>query len=503
MRAIVWKLHQWLGIATCAGVLLWGLTGVMHPIMSRLQPKPAQFMPPAQQVNLAAARPLAAVMTDHQIAIIEHAGLATIQGEPAYRLQRPDTLEADYFRTRDGAAIETGDRAYAEQLARHYTGLAQVPIKAARLITAFDADYPSVNRLLPVWRIDFARDDGLRAYIDTRLARLATLSDNTRGLLSPLFRAGHNWTFFDNAPVLQVWVMSVVLVCVLFSAGSGLYFYVLMRPTAARRLKGAPLKRWHRVLGVAVSLSALTAGVSGFYHLLHTFSPSAVATPALRERYSANDLNGPGWQALATQPVARLHLARLDGRVAWHIQPAGMGARAQVAHLASGGGEHDHHPPPTTPLKPAIAAGASARLIDDRGQILDDGINALARNLAARYAGQPERDIVATDTVTKFGGEYGFVFKRLPVIRVQFSGEDNPRYYIEPTTGVLAARIDDWDALEGKSFAYLHKWHFTDAGKDLRDFLLALFALGNVVVALMGLTLFIRKTRRQPTRLAP
>ncbi len=502
MRATLWKLHQWLGVATCVGVVLWGLSGVMHPIMSRLQPKPAQFMPPSQQADLRGAPALPRLLSEHRIEAIRQAGIAQLAGQSVWRIALPGQPEAIYLRTRDGQPIENGDAAFAAQLARHYTAQPDTPIKATRLITAFDADYPAVNRILPVWRVDFERPDGLRAYIDTEQARLATLSDHTRGILSPLFRAAHNWTFFDDSPRLQVAVMSVVLLCVLLSAGSGIYFYLLMRPSAARRLKGTPLKRWHRLLGIAVAFAALTAGVSGLYHLIHTWQRDSEPALDLRDTYRPEDLQtlfDANWQNLTAQPLARLNLARFEGAPVLQFTVAGKGApagpRAQVAHLAQPG-EHDHHAPaaPPSPTK----RGSVAEVRGIHAHLIQGGEEALAKHLAARYANQPEAAIVSTEKITRFGGEYGFVFKRLPVYRVQFADNNNPRYYVEPTTGVLAARVDDWDAIEGKSFAWLHKWHFTDAGKDLRDALLALFALGNVIVALMGLTLFIKA--RRPAR---
>jgi hypothetical protein len=69
----------------------------------------------------------------------------------------------------------------------------------------------------------------------------------------------------------------------------------------------------------------------------------------------------------------------------------------------------------------------------------------------------------------------------------------NPRYYVEPATGVLAAEIRDIDVTEGKSFAYLHKWAWLDANKEARDILMVLFALGNVIIALLGAWLFALK----------
>ncbi|HEY0268319.1 MAG TPA: hypothetical protein VGC12_03695, partial [Methyloradius sp.] len=45
--------HRWLGLVTCVGILLWGISGLSHPIMTRLQPVPVQFMPPVQHLGLA------------------------------------------------------------------------------------------------------------------------------------------------------------------------------------------------------------------------------------------------------------------------------------------------------------------------------------------------------------------------------------------------------------------------------------------------------------------
>ena len=54
-----------------------------------------------------------------------------------------------------------------------------------------DDDYLSINRLLPVYRVDFLRDDGLRAYVETSPPRLAALVDDTKATLGWLFRVIH------------------------------------------------------------------------------------------------------------------------------------------------------------------------------------------------------------------------------------------------------------------------------------------------------------------------
>jgi len=131
-----------------------------------------------------------------------------------------------------------------------------------------------------------------------------------------------------------------------------------------------------------------------------------------------------------------------------------------------------------------LPAGKAAGLPGD--------VLALAKNEASAYARLPQAKIMDTELVTRFGGEYGFIFKRLPVVKVMFDAPGHPRYYIEPATGALAARLTDADAAEGWTFAYIHKWAWLDTHKDLRDILVMLFAVGNIIVALLGVWLFAR-----------
>ena len=74
------------------------------------------------------------------------------------------------------------------------------------------------------------------------------------------------------------------------------------------------------------------------------------------------------------------------------------------------------------------------------------------------------------------------------------NNEKNSSYYIDPSTGHLAAYIKNADRYEGLSFAFLHKFHFLDGfGKNVRDGILVFFALCILLVSIMGLILFIKK----------
>ena len=122
---------------------------------------------------------------------------------------------------------------------------------------------------------------------------------------------------------------------------------------------------------------------------------------------------------------------------------------------------------------------------------LENGDLRYAKYLAGTFSGLT--DIQETKLITRFGGEYGFVNKRLPVQKISYDTPDGQSFYIETSTGRLAAKVTDPDRWEGFSFAFLHKYHTLDfVGKDFRDAVMSLAALGLLTVSLFGLALYIR-----------
>ncbi|WP_373509621.1 hypothetical protein, partial [Thiocapsa sp.] len=57
--------HRWAGIVALGGVLLWATSGVLHPIMARMQPRPATLLVAADVPLPTAALPLAEVLARH------------------------------------------------------------------------------------------------------------------------------------------------------------------------------------------------------------------------------------------------------------------------------------------------------------------------------------------------------------------------------------------------------------------------------------------------------
>ena len=130
--------------------------------------------------------------------------------------------------------------------------------------------------------------------------------------------------------------------------------------------------------------------------------------------------------------------------------------------------------------------------------LLKDGDQKYAHYLANTFSGNSDKDVISDSVITKFEGEYGFVNKRLPVWKVAYAKNNNERYYVETTSGKLSVKVDDTDIFEGLSFSFLHKHHFMDfAGKEWRDFSTMFWAMAQIMVVVVGFTLYFKSRKKK------
>src|SRR5690606_30539495 len=154
----------WLG---GIALVVFGLSGLSHPLMTWFGPQQAAFFPPQ---GLFDGRDIAAIPAVLAANGIQRAQQVKVMPTPEGNLLQvsgEDGILRRYFNLTTGAELPEFDRRQGEWLARHYTGRADTPIRAIQLQTTFDNAYPAVNRLLPVWRVDFATDDNPSAFLRT------------------------------------------------------------------------------------------------------------------------------------------------------------------------------------------------------------------------------------------------------------------------------------------------------------------------------------------------
>lgn len=456
--ALLLRWHARVGMVVGVAIICWGLSGLSHPIISRIQPVADAFAYKLEA--LASADLLSVAEAANRAGVIGDASAVRLlawQGRPCYRIVVAG--EAVWLDARSGEVIEHGETAYAAHLARHYLGDQRSAIRAMVLQTEFDEDYVYVHRLLPVWRVDFERGDGMRVYVDTASDRLGTMVNNTKALSSAFFRNLHSWVFIENS-TLRIGLMSLCLLGGGLIALAGILQYYLQWRTGRPRRKNSGLLRLHRGFGLAVAITAITFTASGLYHLWQKqFLPSIAAVPAMSAPLAEVQLN---WSMLSSTLV-----------------------QADLIHIAQG---HYFR---------VWAEGDMRYYSAQSGEQLLNGEAIHAAAIAKAYL-PVDAPLLKMRTVTDFGGEYGFVNKRLPVIALDYDSTDHVSVYVEPRSGALAAIVRDSDRLEGLSFATLHKWHFIDGlGRNVRDSLSALFAAGVATVFAMGMALYIRRVRRR------
>lgn len=464
--------------------------------MTRLQPAPAKLALDLRVPKLADAIDPAVLLAKSGVEAFSDLRIVGWAGSGYYQLSLPGAAERRYFRISDGLELPDGDRQFAEFLARQYIDEPVAAVRSARLISAFDWEYPRINRLLPVWRIEFDRADGLRAYVDTRTGRLGTLVDRIKAISSIEFAILHRWQWLDLiAPwFVRLLVVAILLVAALAVTLSGLWLYIWRWRMVARRWD---LRRLHRLWGVAISLASAMFVVSGGYHLLHIGirGDAGERTPIAPSSFAIGQFNTSPRAALEISGLtdaATLSVVEIDGEPYYRIQPIA----APSHHPESPAQPHGAHIPHGRATPGQVAPSVDARFVSavDSG-VLADGAHRYALDVAARVSRSP---VTAGPTpVNNFDAEYGFAFKRLPVQRLGLA--DGTALYVDPADGTIAAMVNGADRSEGWFFGNIHKldWLVPLIGIDARDGVAVLLASLLAGVALLGVKLWLAQGKRQ------
>ncbi len=463
--------HRRIAWVALVAVLTFTLTGLLHTVMARFQPKPAQFRPPPQPV-LAVALPAPAVALG-AAGIEQVLGLRPVHdGERwLWRAQLADG-HVRYLDPETGAApVGDAERAHAERLARWYAGEAAATVREASLLTGFDGDYGWINRLLPIWRVQFDRADGLTLYVSTEDDRLATITNTRKLVFQRVFRAVHSWSWLPS-PLRNAWI-NTLLAGIAITVLLGLT--LSLRSRAGRRFN---LRRLHRVGGVTVSLALLAWALSGFVHALGNVERERAYSPQRPLQLASAQLTAALWQPAEAASGATLVALQQQSVWRWALKPPETTTGRGLAM-----GEHQHH----AQHKPVDSTGPAARYVSAvDGQQIADGESQHLAELIAHFGLQGGAEDATV--VPRFTPEYGFAFKRLPVWRIEQPDAEHSAAFIDPSSERLAATITDGDRRAGALFSYAHKWEWVTplAGKGWRDGLSGAMAFLVVGVALGG-----------------
>lgn len=485
MKISVLKLHRTLALFGFAAMLLWGVSGLLHPWLTTFGVQQAVFAPPQRALNLSQAMPFQQVLS--QAGIAQAQSVRLVVGESANLLQVTESQSRPrrYFDLHTGLELPNHDPVYAAFLARHYLNVPYTEIGKVERVDKFSDDYPAVNRLLPVYRVQFDRPDGLNAYVYTETAALAAVSDNTKHRVQAVFQWLHTWSWMPKAAETPRVILMASLVGVLFlMACSGLAMLVLIR----RKVRAAGAKGWHRMAGYVLVVPVLMFSFSGVYHVVQHGWSKDESQLAMRPAIQLQNLNfaiHSNWAEITRDlQVTGLSLVtnqngELLYRLALPNPKNGLPDNAQAIRTARFDG--------VQPTGPAVYLNANT------GTWWQDGDREMAHQLARLHTGLPREAVQQVSLVTRFGGDYDFRNKRLPVWKFDYGAPLNASVFVDTATGVLADTTLNSAKPEIWSFSMLHKWGFLGGlGRNVQNIVICT----TVILALVMMAGFGLRSRR-------
>lgn len=473
VKSNFYKWHRVLGLTALIPVIFWTLSGLSHPFMSNwFRPSIAQeVFKPLAQSEMKPVLSIQQVMDRNHLAALRNFGLVSFEKGTFYQVLGVDSVY-NYYSVTDGVLLPHGDTAYAEYLARYFTqdSTSAVQISAQK---SFDGLYQPINHLLPVWKVSFDRADGMDVYIETGQSRMGTFNNNTRKAFLALFEEFHTWQFLADmgGDTFRNVVLLIIMGIMLLALISGLTVYGLMwrkfKTIKQNRIANGTedkrfVHRFHRQIGLIVSFVMFTFVISGAFHLavkLHNNGPAKADYGQViqRAQLGVSNLALP----IADSLIKRVALVSFNGNTYYQVTDG----QKQVSYFN------------------AITGKEQTNADEDYARFLSTYYHT---GSVKTFSGR-----VKVDQIRQFDNEYGFINKRLPVERVGYPNGDN--WYIETATSKLATRVTGIDRAEGLSFIFLHKYFgMTWAGKNIRDIVSMLAALGVLVVSLFGLASFIK-----------
>lgn len=516
MRKKIYKWHRRCALTISIPVVLWALSGFMHPVMTNIRPQIATQLyesPPVDRSQLIV--PLSRALQRNGITAFADIHIIRMGGQQFYQVLM-DAAHNDirYISTVSGRQLAGGDQLYAQFLARKFlsgTGstAAAEPVAAtdqdccmnAALnilnsrgaavqsidkVNDFKGEYSYINRLLPVYKVRFDRPDGIRIYVETATGSYAYAVDNKRAVFDKIFGWFHTWNWMNTMGKMKYFIMTAITALAFLTTLMGLYIFFT---TQSKKSNNAVVKvrRAHRYTSMAASLFTLLFAFSGGFHALKAALLRPEQSPIAAPLFSAS-VTGIDFNKLAaitgTDSVRGLSLCRISSRCYWRVQ---LSDKKEGADGRTDLMKHQ-----------SVRYRMPLYMDTESGALLSAGDSLYARYLAQAFNQNETATINTVSLITRFTEEYGFINKRLPVWKVSYNTKDQQCLYINTEAGVLAAKVNDKDRAEGYSFALLHKHHFMDwAGKTARDVSTMIAAGLQVLLIIAGVFLYIRIKKRK------
>jgi len=469
------QLHRLFLWAAAAALMLFILSAFAHPLMIWTGPRPAHFFSPKGSFQPSYVQAIQQIL--HREEITSAATVKVVPGENRALLQVAESLHGPkrYFDLETQQELIDQDRKQALWLAEYYSGLDQYKIHSATLQTSFDKQYPWVNRLLPVYKVRFDTPDNLTVFIHTETNALASMTNDWKSTLQAVFQVLHTGSWLNDFEEIRVISYgSILIVFVIMTiSGAGLLVFMRSRKVAQKS------RRLHRILAYLVVVPLLALCLSGFYHLIKSSLSGDMTekkpetTLALsQEKFFPISDQLDTYTGLSFNAISLVQ--RSDGSLFYRLGIPGPSL---------------HHGKVSRKVQfDGIPSEKRALYLETRSLSESEVSDQEMAISTARLLLKKGPDIKARGTlITRFGPEYDFRNKRLPVWKITFDDKPGDLLFIDPVSALLVDRIDSATRLERFSFSWLHKWDFLVplTGRPGRDLVVVavLAAIGTLIIA--------------------
>lgn len=506
IRKNIYRWHRITSLVAALPILLWALSGFLHPVMSSFKPQVgSQFLAAPAIDSKKVQLPLADALKLNGITKLHSFRIVKMDSNYYYQVQELNCDTLSYINCANGKLLKDGDRLYATNLAQRFMsppmgkngkpasasssshshqmsadlssftiivhgGAMKSRVTDVELIREFNSEYKSSNVLLPVYKVSFDRSDKIRLYVETSTDRMATAIDNKKAWFIHFFAVAHTWSFLDGLGQGKNLILALFSFLCFLTSVLGFYVYNILKKKKAVTTS----KSVHRVLGNIFVLTTALYGITGAWHAVHKFSePSDKKIIADRSQFSADEMNFSFSDFTGfvkkDEKLSNVSIIKMNGINYWQL-------------FISKGKEKE---------KRYINTITKEELLNGDVQY--------GCYLACRFAGMKDTAVMHSSCLNEFNNRYSMMNKRLPVIEVGF--EEGGNYYVETSTGHLAAVSNSYDGAERFSFSNLHMHHYAEhwLGKGLQKTILIFSTLGLLVLALTGILIWAYKKMRNKT----
>ncbi|HEY0297748.1 MAG TPA: hypothetical protein VGB84_00870 [Arachidicoccus sp.] len=481
IRKNIYKWHRKISIIIAWPVLMWAISGLIHPIMTNIRPRIATQQSPETIIDSSMLKyPLDKALRENGIDVFYNFRIVAIDNILYYQVQKNEAAMPVYLCALDGKQLINGDELYGLYLANHFASDKKLQVKSVGYVTDYTNDYNHINRYLPVYCVQLKRDDGICIYVDTRQSRFAYATNSTRSFLTRAFTLLHTWSWMGSLTLIKVIIISLLMLLTLVNGVVGLYIFFATKQKNTNGYQTLKRRRNHRYTAVFASLFTLLFAFSGAVHVLAELRKDdrgkVISSQNIYQNESGFDI-GKVLQLIA-KPIGDMSFVRMDSRL--YLRVVTLNESSNIGKDLM---EQMHVEKP------------NVFFIDLSNYILlQNGEELYANYLANTYLHRIKKSFKAVE-IAKFDDDYDFSDKVLPVWKIEYNDKT---VCVETSTARLRKISSAFEKFDDYSFAFFHKHEFMMwASKGAKDFSTMFWAGAQIVMVIFGLILYFKRKKKK------